>query len=510
MSQHPDLALLKRTPVAESPVTSIPHPPTRWATRVLLPGMIALIFFLLTLSMVWQWLNPPLAVRVVPVLVRPLTQTAAAAFQAPGWLEADPCVNVVPALADGVVQEVLVLEGDAVQVGTVVARLVDEDARLSLRRQEEEVLRQSAEVAVSAANLWAAEMNWEHPVKLEQAVATGHHRLAETQASLTQLQAEVSAARGRENELAEQLRRQTNLARRDAVAEYTATRIELELETQQQVTAALSARKPVLEARLGQLTADLDAAQEDLRLRIVDRCLLDEARALQQRALAALAAAEAVRDEAALRLSRMSIRSNMDGVILRRLIRPGDVLAMSGEGRSRVETFHLFDPSKLQVRVDVPLADAARVHIGQSAEVIVDVLPEQIWTGRVTRIVPEADIQKNTLQVKIALDHPGAVLKPEMLSRVRFFPRAEAATGQMLAVFVPESLLRERTGDSARAFIVDPLQGIAREVTVNVGTRRFENWLEVTAGLQAGDRLISEPLTGIRPGVAVKVTGEGE
>ena len=32
----------------------------------------------------------------------------------------------------------------------------------------------------------------------------------------------------------------------------------------------------------------------------------------------------------------------------------------------------------------------------------------------------QADIQKNTLQVKVAIDHPPPQIKPEMLARVTF------------------------------------------------------------------------------------------
>ena len=66
----------------------------------------------------------------------------------------------------------------------------------------------------------------------------------------------------------------------------------------------------------------------------------------------------------------------------------------------------LYDPKRLQVRVDVPLADAAKVRVGQQAKVVVGVLPDRTFDGEVTRVVHEADIQRNTLQVKVAHHRP--------------------------------------------------------------------------------------------------------
>jgi hypothetical protein len=88
---------------------------------------------------------------------------------------------------------------------------------------------------------------------------------------------------------------------------------------------------------------------------------------------------------------------------------------------------HLYDPAHLQVRVDVPLAEASRVGIGHKARIVVEVLPDRVFQGEVTRIVNEADLQKNTLQVKVRILDPVPELKPEMLARAQFLAPAPAA-----------------------------------------------------------------------------------
>ncbi|MFO0492105.1 MAG: efflux RND transporter periplasmic adaptor subunit, partial [bacterium] len=87
----------------------------------------------------------------------------------------------------------------------------------------------------------------------------------------------------------------------------------------------------------------------------------------------------------------------------------------------------VYDPAKLQVRVDVPLADAAKVSVGTRATVSTEALADQTFRGVVSRVVHEANIQRNTVQFKVALDAPSPVLKPEMLTRVKLHAPAIAS-----------------------------------------------------------------------------------
>jgi len=162
--------------------------------------------------------------------------------------------------------------------------------------------------------------------------------------------------------------------------------------------------------------------------------------------------------------------------------------------------------------VDVPLAVAARVSIGQDAEVVVGILPDKVFKGRVTRAVHEADVQKNTQQFKVAILDPSPELKPEMLTRVRFLGRPkiaeEAGTGGRTAVYAPLSLLAT-AGESgqATATVVDTQRGTAAVRGVRLGAGRRDGWAQVLEGLAPGDLLIAEP-AGIADGGRVRVSGE--
>ena len=205
------------------------------------------------------------------------------------------------------------------------------------------------------------------------------------------------------------------------------------------------------------------------------------------------------------------MRSPTDGVVQVRLAYPGAKLMLEADMPHAAHVVHLYDPRRLQVRVDVPLADAAHIGVGQAAEVVADVLPDRTFAGHVSRIVHEADLQKNTLQVKVSLADPAPQLKPEMLARARFLAAAEPGdtpAGEEPRVFVPEELLREASGGQARVWIVDQARQVAAERVVTLGTRRSGAWREVTGGLQPGDRIIAEYPRALAVGQRVRIVGE--
>lgn len=554
---------------------AVPMPPVKWKTRVLLPGAILAVTAGLLLYAARETLVQARDVRVVPVVVKSaepqgarsvpatdrndpqnaqstrkeensaasraasdhaahgapsVSEIGAAAgaaagagvpaaggavtAQAPGWVEAAPFAYAAAALTDGTVREVLVLEGERVSKGQVVARLVDDDARIALARAEAEAEMKAAEVLAAEAAVKEAQRNWDNPVELQRKLDTADAMLKEKRAMLAHWPDELAAAEARAVELRAELERLEGLGR-SAIAEIELIRAKQQYEAQRAMTEVTRAHREVLAAEILGLEAELRAAQENLRLRIPETRALEEAKAKVQQAKAAAAAAAAMRDEARLRLERTEVRSPVDGVVMTRLVEPGSKLMLVMDGERSSQVVRIYDPNQLQVRVDVPLGDAAAVGVGHAAEIVVNVLPDKVFRGRVTRVVHQADIQKNTLQVKVAIESPTPEIKPEMLARVRFLsPGAGGGGGSGgpaggQRVFAPDALIVKHGKEHAQTWVVDNATGTAKLVTVSLGTARIGNWVEVREGLRAGDRLIADT-DGLREGMKVRVVGEAE
>ena len=178
----------------------------------------------------------------------------------------------------------------------------------------------------------------------------------------------------------------------------------------------------------------------------------------------------------------------------------------------------LYDPAHIQVRVDVPLADAAKVRIGDAAEISTETLPGRTFKGTLTRFVHEANLQKNTVQVKVSIADPAPELKPDMLAKAKITtrpPERKDATTPMQGsssegvLVIPHAALLDVSGTQAAAWVLDRQTSTAVKRTLRLGRVNAES-ADVLEGLRPGDRVILNPPADLKPGVKVRPTGEQE
>jgi hypothetical protein len=168
----------------------------------------------------------------------------------------------------------------------------------------------------------------------------------------------------------------------------------------------------------------------------------------------------------------------------------------------------LYDPAMLQVRADVRLEDIPQVTAGQPVRIETAAVGSPL-AGRVLFATSQADIQKNTLEVKIAVDDPPPVLKPEMLVQVTFLAPEQAESerppGERLRVYVPAELI-DRQNDASYVWVADLSRGVARRQPVR--TEGKGELVEVVEGLNVASRLIVGGREGLHHGQRIRVVGE--
>ncbi|MGE3108881.1 MAG: efflux RND transporter periplasmic adaptor subunit [Phycisphaerales bacterium] len=475
-SVSPQQSLASLSTFRSEQESDIPRPSRRWGTRVLLPGVILVSFAAVLLYSARDLLLPAVDVRVVPVILRSASFPGdlnddqatdapverAAVVQAPGWIEPRPFAIGVPALIDGVVTEVLVLEGEPVEPGQVVARLNDEEL----------VLEEQA------------------------AAAMVHEReadIARTQKAVARARAQVLVDTAAASAAHDEVNRKRDLVAGGGVSPGEFRRLEL--------------RRDGLDAQV--------AASESA---------VAEAQSQVAQAQAALTLAQVSLGQAQLKRGRAEIRSTIGGIVLSRNVQPGMRLAMNPGGGTAEATaagvVTLYDPNQLQVRADVPLADAAKVSVGTRAEITTEALPNATFSGTVLRIVHQADIQRNTVQFKVSVADPSPDLKPEMLTRVRFIvgargPAAHPGSAQQngsLDAHLPASVLINRLGDAAQVWLADVVSGAratARLCDVELGPES-NGEVQIVRGVRPGDRAIANPPAGLTPGSRIRIIGEAQ
>lgn len=178
--------------------------------------------------------------------------------------------------------------------------------------------------------------------------------------------------------------------------------------------------------------------------------------------------------------------------------------------RDAATVITLYDPQKLQVRADVRLEDVRQVTLGQPVQITTAATNEPL-TGTVLAVTSQADIQKNTLQVKVSIDRPTSVIRPEMLAQVVFIspenPNAKTvAEIDPIRLLVPRELVETGDGGST-VWIVDAARGVARRTSVQLGKAGTDELVEVTQGLTALDKLIVSGREGLSDGARIRVIG---
>jgi hypothetical protein len=171
----------------------------------------------------------------------------------------------------------------------------------------------------------------------------------------------------------------------------------------------------------------------------------------------------------------------------------------------------LYDPKMLQLRTDVPLDQVPRVRPGQPVKIETEAVPGGL-EGEVLFKTAFTDLQKNTLDVKVAIKDAPADLRPDMLARVTFLaapePGSDAKPSEQLRLLVPGPLVE--TGEAgSRIWVADQAAGQARARTIKVGQQTGKGDLvEVLEGLTELDKIIVGGREGLKDGQRIAVTGE--
>ncbi len=120
-------------------------------------------------------------------------------------------------------------------------------------------------------------------------------------------------------------------------------------------------------------------------------------------------------------LENTYIRAPFSGTVLRKEAEVGEVVAPSvGGGLTRGAVVTMADLNTLEVEVDVNEAYIGRVQHGQTARITLDAYPDTAFRGSVRQVVPTADRQRATVQVKVSILDRDPRILPEMGARVDF------------------------------------------------------------------------------------------
>lgn len=197
------------------------------------------------------------------------------------------------------------------------------------------------------------------------------------------------------------------------------------------------------------------------------------------------------------------IRAPFTGTVLRKDAEVGEVVAPSvGGGLTRGAVVTMADLSTLEVEVDVNEAYIARIRNGAPARITLDAYPDTTFRGHVRQVVPTADRQRATVQVKVSIDDRDPRILPEMGARVDFLrpdsARAAEAVPARTPIRLPAAAVKTDAGTTV-VWIVREGRLVRRPVQTGPVSGGF---VEVRSGLNGGEQVlvggVESPVEGMR------------
>ncbi len=195
-------------------------------------------------------------------------------------------------------------------------------------------------------------------------------------------------------------------------------------------------------------------------------------------------------------LSDRIVKAPINGVVLKVYVKNGDGT------KTESNLITIGDPSKEMIRVQLTTLNALQVKTNQTARITIIGPQSQTFTGKVVSLSPQAiapttsanasetststsSNEPTKVDTQVLLNRPSNTLIPGSVVSVEIV----TAHRQSSVAIPPEALQRQKT----QSFVwIQDRQGKAKKQPVTLGLQSL-NKIEVTSGLQPGDKLVLAP-----------------
>jgi HlyD family secretion protein len=184
-------------------------------------------------------------------------------------------------------------------------------------------------------------------------------------------------------------------------------------------------------------------------------------------------------DEAKANLDKTELRAEIDGTVLTVDVEVGQ------RATAELSALTYADLTDLELPVYVAEVDIGKVKIGQPVNIAVDALPDQVFSGEVSRIAPTSEADSGVVNYKVTVQLNDLELEDGVLPGMTAVATILAESTEN-AWLVPSSALVEFEGDMT---LVVMRQGQERRITVTPTSTQGEWTIVQSAELQAGDQV---------------------
>ena len=199
------------------------------------------------------------------------------------------------------------------------------------------------------------------------------------------------------------------------------------------------------------------------------------------------------------------IRAPFSGVVVSKNAQPGEMISpvSAGGGFTRTGIGTIVDMGSLEIEIDVNEAYINRVKAGQKILATLDAYPDWSIPCHVIAIIPTADRQRATVEVRVGFDELDERILPDMGVKVAFQGVGLDTSPGRAGVLVPDSAVRESDN---RNYVLLLVNGMVEWRAVATAGERGKDIL-VTSGLSGGEKVIINAPEGLQNGTLVKEIG---
>ena len=190
------------------------------------------------------------------------------------------------------------------------------------------------------------------------------------------------------------------------------------------------------------------------------------------------------------------IYAPFDGVLTARNTDIGDLINSGSASGVKTDLFHIAQPQKLRVYVNVPEQYSQGVKIGMTADLNLAEFPGRTFQGKLVRTADAITVTTRTLLIEIDVDNPTGTLLTGSYAEVHL-----AVPSQSSTLLVPVNTLLFRS-EGLRVGVVKDGKVVLTAVTPG---HDFGNQIEIVSGLKPDDQVIVNPPDSIVSGQAVQI-----
>jgi len=185
-----------------------------------------------------------------------------------------------------------------------------------------------------------------------------------------------------------------------------------------------------------------------------------------------------------------------DGVITARNTDIGDLINSGSSSNVKTDLFHISQPGKLRVYVNVPEEYSQGIKTGMTADLSLAEFPGRKFQGKLVRTAEAINVTTRTLLIEIDVDNPTGTLLTGSYAEVHLAVPTQAST-----FLLPVNTLIFRS-QGLHVGVVKNGKVVLTPITPG---HDFGNEIEIVAGLAANDQVVINPPDSIVSGQQVQI-----